>query len=66
MRFTSYRDRDFPKRCGKCKHCKMERIQSEDYIYVCHHPKIISTKGANVYENSVNPCFGVCRRFEKL
>jgi len=59
----SYREEDVPVRCGKCLYCKMERIQSEDYVYVCIvHGEIL--KGESIYNYTVNPTFGKCTLFE--
>lgn len=64
MRPNSYKEKEVHYRCGSCKFCRVEQIQSEDWINVCTHPTV--PIGKNIYENAVHSYFGVCDFFEPL
>jgi len=66
MRPKSYMEIEVPNRCGRCAYCKLERIQSEDYVYECTHPSLQKAVGEGGYANCVNPVFGKCQMFKSI
>ncbi len=66
MKHSTYEENDVVERCGNCNHCQVSSVASSSgnrIEYFCENP---TTKYSNVFENVVNPSFGVCGLFEAI